>query len=68
MYKVEDKNPIIRLDSIATRCLLQYIGVADVARLCLTSKDVLLKIRKIMLKEMNLDYSDSKLRILRNFH
>lgn len=48
--------------------LFTFLGPCEIVRLAMTSKEMRNKIRSIILKDLSLDYADSKFRITKNFY
>jgi hypothetical protein len=58
---------IVTLENYFLKQIIQFLCPQDIVKLSLISKEMRNRLRTVMLREMKLDYSDSKWRINKNF-
>lgn len=58
---------ILAMDGCYLKQVMSYLGSMEIVRLAMASKAVRNKIRAVILKDVDLEYSDAKYRISKNF-
>lgn len=61
------KASLLDLNSSYFKRLFPFMGPCEIVKLAMTNKSMRNKIRSMILKEVSLDYADSKFRITKNF-